>query len=51
MQTLEDKIVAGMLAHRPRVLVGTDAKVLDGLVRLAGPRYQRVVALVSRRFS
>jgi NAD(P)-dependent dehydrogenase (short-subunit alcohol dehydrogenase family) len=42
-------IVAGMLAHRPRVLVGNDAKVLDKVVRLTGPRYQRVLALLSRR--
>jgi len=42
-------IVAGVLADKPRVLVGTDAKVLDLLVRLGGARYQRVVALLSRR--
>ena len=29
-------IVAGVLADKPRVLVGNDAKVLDLLVRLAG---------------
>jgi hypothetical protein len=44
-------IVAGMVAHRPRVLVGNDAKVLDAVVRVIGPRYQRAVALVSRRLS
>jgi len=46
-----DVIIAGVLAHRPRVLVGRDAKLLDGLVRLAGPRYQRVVAVLARRFT
>ncbi len=43
-------IVAGVLAGRPRVLVGADAKVLDAFVRLAGPGYQRVVAAVVRRW-
>jgi NAD(P)-dependent dehydrogenase (short-subunit alcohol dehydrogenase family) len=42
-------IVAGVLADKPRVLVGNDAKALDLLVRLLGARYQRVVALLSRR--
>ena len=42
-------IAAGVLANKPRVLVGTDAKVLDLLVRLVGARYQRVGALLSRR--
>ena len=38
-----------MLAGKPRVLVGTDAKVLDAFVRLTGSGYQRVVALVTGR--
>jgi NADP-dependent 3-hydroxy acid dehydrogenase YdfG len=42
-------IVAGMLAEKPRVLVGTDAKVLDLFVRLTGSGYQRVVAKVTGR--
>jgi NAD(P)-dependent dehydrogenase (short-subunit alcohol dehydrogenase family) len=42
-------ILDGVLANRPRIVVGTDAKVLDGLVRLFGARYQRVVARVSDR--
>ena len=42
-------IVAGILAGRPRVVVGTDAKLLDAFVRVVGPRYQRVVALAARR--
>ena len=46
-----DVILAGMLAKKPRILVGTDAKLLDGWVRLVGPRYQRVVAGLSRRLT
>jgi NAD(P)-dependent dehydrogenase (short-subunit alcohol dehydrogenase family) len=42
-------IVAGILANKPRVVVGSDAKVLDAFVRLVGPRYQRVVAKISSR--
>ncbi len=44
-----DVIVEAMLAGKPRVLVGTDAKVLDAFVRLTGSGYQRVVALVTGR--
>jgi NAD(P)-dependent dehydrogenase (short-subunit alcohol dehydrogenase family) len=42
-------ILAGILANRPRIVVGADAKVLDGLVRLVGARYQRMVARISNR--
>jgi NAD(P)-dependent dehydrogenase (short-subunit alcohol dehydrogenase family) len=42
-------IVAGVLADKPRVVVGLDAKVLDLFVRVVGPRYQRVVATLARR--
>jgi NAD(P)-dependent dehydrogenase (short-subunit alcohol dehydrogenase family) len=42
-------ILEGVLANRPRIVVGADAKVLDGLGRLFGARYQRVVARVSDR--
>ncbi|HET7387332.1 MAG TPA: SDR family NAD(P)-dependent oxidoreductase [Nocardioidaceae bacterium] len=42
-------IVAGMLANKPRVLIGADAKLLDAFVRLVGPRYQRVVARAAGR--
>jgi NADP-dependent 3-hydroxy acid dehydrogenase YdfG len=42
-------ILAGVLANKPRVVVGTDAKTLDLLVRLVGPRYQRMLTLASRR--
>jgi NAD(P)-dependent dehydrogenase (short-subunit alcohol dehydrogenase family) len=38
-----------VIGNRPRVLVGWDAKLLDLLVRVSGPRYQRVVSAVSRR--
>ena len=42
-------IVAGVLANRPRIVVGADAKLLDAFVRLVGARYQRVIAGVSSR--
>ena len=42
-------ILDGMLAGKPRILVGPDAKLLDALVRLTGAGYQRlVVRAVSR---
>lgn len=34
---------------KPRAVIGIDAKLLDGFVRLVGPRYQDVVARVVRR--
>ncbi|AOW94343.1 acetoin dehydrogenase [Rhodococcus sp. WMMA185] len=42
-------IVNGVRKGKPRVLVGADAKLLDALVRLIGPNYQRVVATVVGR--
>ena len=42
-------IIAGVLANRPRIVIGGDAKVLDAFVRLVGARYQRVVARASSR--
>jgi NAD(P)-dependent dehydrogenase (short-subunit alcohol dehydrogenase family) len=42
-------IIDGILADKSRIVVGTDAKVLDAFVRLAGPRYQGVVAKVAAR--
>jgi NAD(P)-dependent dehydrogenase (short-subunit alcohol dehydrogenase family) len=42
-------IWAGVLANRPRVVVGADARALDYLQRLIGARYQRLVAVVGRR--
>lgn len=42
-------IIDGVLRDKPRIVVGTDAKVLDAWVRVAGHRYQRVVARVAGR--
>lgn len=42
-------ILDGMLAGKPRVLVGRDAKVLDAVVRLTGSGYQRLVARAHAR--
>jgi NAD(P)-dependent dehydrogenase (short-subunit alcohol dehydrogenase family) len=36
-------ILDGMLAGKPRILVGADARMLDALVRLTGAGYQRLV--------
>jgi len=42
-------IVKGILRKRARVVIGLDAKALDLLVRVTGPRYQRGVAAVTKR--
>ncbi|KAA0022537.1 SDR family NAD(P)-dependent oxidoreductase [Antrihabitans cavernicola] len=42
-------IVDGVAKSRARVLIGLDAIMLDAMVRLIGPRYQRVVATVVNR--
>jgi NADP-dependent 3-hydroxy acid dehydrogenase YdfG len=42
-------IVTGMLAGKPKILVGADARLLDLLVRLLGSRYQSLVTAVCRR--
>ena len=42
-------ILEGVLAGKPRVVVGADAKALDLFVRLVGARYQRVFTLFARR--
>lgn len=42
-------ILSGVLKNRPRIVVGTDAKLLDAYVRLVGARYQRAVARISTR--
>jgi len=42
-------ILRGVQAGRPRVLIGSDARSLDALVRLTGSGYQRVVATVAGR--
>ncbi|MEO6501481.1 MAG: SDR family NAD(P)-dependent oxidoreductase [Jatrophihabitantaceae bacterium] len=44
-----EAILAGMLAGKPRLLIGADAKVLDPLVRLLGARYQRLAAAIFTR--
>jgi hypothetical protein len=44
-------ILDGVLADKPRIVVGADAKVLDWFVRLVGPRYQRVFTLAARRLA
>ncbi len=44
-----EAILAGMLAGKPRILVGADAKVLDLLVRVLGARYQRLAAVIFAR--
>jgi NAD(P)-dependent dehydrogenase (short-subunit alcohol dehydrogenase family) len=42
-------IIDGMVAGKPRVLVGGDAKALDLLVRVLGSGYQRVVSASASR--
>ncbi len=42
-------IVEGVLRNKPRIVVGGDAKLLDGYVRLVGSRYQATVARVAAR--
>ncbi|WP_068158023.1 SDR family NAD(P)-dependent oxidoreductase [Rhodococcus phenolicus] len=42
-------IVDGVRRNRARVLIGADAKLLDAWVRLVGPSYQRVVAIIAGR--
>ncbi|MET1036772.1 MAG: SDR family oxidoreductase [Aeromicrobium sp.] len=48
-QKAADVILAGVERNRARVLIGADAWVLDKLVRVTGPGYQRLVAAVGRR--
>ena len=38
-------IVRAVIGNRPRAVVGMDAKLLDLLVRITGPGYQRLVSL------
>ena len=42
-------ILRAVTANRARAVVGSDAKVLDAVVRVIGPRYQRLAALGARR--
>ncbi|MGW0044601.1 SDR family NAD(P)-dependent oxidoreductase [Rhodococcus sp. NPDC003348] len=42
-------IVSGVRKGKARVLIGADAKLLDGWVRLVGSGYQRIVAEIAGR--
>jgi NAD(P)-dependent dehydrogenase (short-subunit alcohol dehydrogenase family) len=42
-------ILRAVTGNRPRSVVGLDAKVLDLVVRLLGPRYQRLIVLAAKR--
>ena len=44
-------IVGGVEAGRPRILVGSDAKVVDALVRLLPARYPRLAVALDRRLN
>jgi NADP-dependent 3-hydroxy acid dehydrogenase YdfG len=44
-------IWAGVLADKPRVIVGADAKIIDGFARIVGARYQRAFAFAARRLA
>ena len=44
-------ILEGVLRNKPRIVVGGDAKFLDGYVRLVGARYQSTVAKVASRIA
>ncbi len=48
-QRAAEVIIDGVLANRARILVGADAKLLGLCVRLAGSRYQEVVARIARK--
>jgi NAD(P)-dependent dehydrogenase (short-subunit alcohol dehydrogenase family) len=43
------QILRAVTGDRPRAVFGWDAKLLDVLVRVLGPRYQRLVAVSTRR--
>lgn len=43
-------IVNGVEANKPRILVGSDAKLLDAVVRIAPRRWPAFFALLHRRF-
>lgn len=42
------KILRAVRRNSPRAVVGADAKIADALVRLLGPAYQRLMALLVR---
>lgn len=44
-----DDIINGILKNRARVLIGTDAKVMDAVARILGPRYQFFLAKALKR--
>jgi NADP-dependent 3-hydroxy acid dehydrogenase YdfG len=44
-----ETIVTGVRKGKARVLIGADAKFLDAWVRIVGPSYQRVVAVIAGR--
>ena len=44
-------ILDGVLADKPRVLVGADAKALDWVQRILGARYQRLFTVFARRLA
>jgi NAD(P)-dependent dehydrogenase (short-subunit alcohol dehydrogenase family) len=48
-ETAAKVIIDGVLADKPRIVVGADAKLLDLWVRLVGARYQNTVARTARR--
>jgi NADP-dependent 3-hydroxy acid dehydrogenase YdfG len=43
-------IVDGVANGRARVVIGWEAKVLDGLARVGGSAYQRIIAAAAERF-
>jgi short-subunit dehydrogenase len=45
-----DKILNAVAKGRARVVVGWEAKALDVLARIIGPRYQRIIALAVSKF-
>jgi NADP-dependent 3-hydroxy acid dehydrogenase YdfG len=42
-------ILRALIGNRPRAVVGLDAKIIDVLVRVTGPGYQRLVAVLAPR--
>ena len=44
-------IIAAVLADKPRVVVGADAKALDLRVRVVGPRYQDLIVRGAKRLA
>ncbi len=42
-------ILDGVARNKARVLVGTDAKILDAFVRISGPGYQKALVALARR--